>query len=117
MPWFFTTDLDIIHQSEQLLLISAMYQIPDALNACAQGIRGSGRQGLSAKFNFVAFYIIGLPLGYVLGIQLGYGVVGLWLGMTVGLLFVAIGVIVIFRSDWKKLAADAALRLDDGDEW
>ena len=34
-----------------------------------------------------------------------------------GLLFVAIGVIVIFRSDWKKLAADAALRLDDGDEW
>ena len=43
---------------------------------------------------------------------------GLWLGMTVGLLFVAItGVIVIFRSDWKKLAADAALRLDDDDEW
>ena len=70
------------------------------------------------RFNFVAFYIIGLPLGYVLGIQLGYGVVGLWLGMTVGLLFVAItGVIVIFRSDWKKLAADAALRLDDDDEW
>jgi Na+-driven multidrug efflux pump len=119
LPWFFTTDLDIIHQAEQLLLLSAMYQIPDALNACAQGIfRGSGRQGLSAKFNFVAFYIIGLPLGYVLGIQLGYGVVGLWLGMTVGLLFVAItGVIVIFRSDWKKLAADAALRLDDDDEW
>ena len=23
----------------------------------------------------------------------------------------------LFRSDWKKLAADAALRLDDGDEW
>lgn len=115
LPWFFTTDLDIINQAEQLLLISAMYQIPDALNACAQGIfRGSGQQGLSAKFNFVAFYIIGLPLGYVLGIQLGYGVVGLWLGMTVGLLFVAItGVIVIFRSDWKKLAADAALRLDN----
>jgi Na+-driven multidrug efflux pump len=120
LPWFFTTDLDIIHQAEQLLLISAMYQIPDALNACAQGIfRVSGRQGLSAKFNFVAFYIIGLPLAYVLGIQLGYGVVGLWLGMTVGLLFVAVtGVIVILRSDWTKLAADAALRLDDDDdEW
>jgi len=119
LPWFFTTDLDIIYQAEQLLLISAMYQIPDALNACAQGIfRGSGRQGLAAKFNFVAFYIIGLPLGYALGIQLGYGVVGLWLGMTVGLLFVATtGVIVILRSDWTKLAADAALRLDDDDEW
>ena len=38
LPWFFTTDLDIIHQSGQLLLISAMYQIPDALNACAQGL-------------------------------------------------------------------------------
>jgi MATE family multidrug resistance protein len=83
-----------------------MYQIPDALNACAQGIfRGSGRQGMSAKFNF-AFYIIGLPLGYVLGIQLGYGVVGLWSGMTVGLLFVAVtGVIAILRSDWTKVGS------------
>ncbi len=114
LPWLFTTDLDIVQQAEQLLLISAIYQCPDAINACAQGIfRGSGRQALSAKFNFVAFYIIGLPLGYILGIQLGFGAVGLWLGMTVGLFCVAIaGAIVILRSDWEQLAAEAALRLD-----
>ena len=113
LPWFFTADLDIIKQAEQLLLISAMYQLPDAMNACAQGIyRGSGRQALAAKFNFVAFYIIGLPLGYILGMRLGFGVVGLWFGMFVGLLCVSVaGTLVIIRSDWENLAVQAAVRL------
>ena len=118
LPRLFTTDVDIIQQAGQLLLISAMYQFPDAIFACTQGIfRGSGRRALSAKFNFIAFYIIGLPLGYFLGITLDFGVVGLWLGMTLGLICVAIaGAIVIIRSDWEQLAAEAALRLDNDDE-
>jgi MATE family multidrug resistance protein len=118
LPWLFTTDFDIVRKAEHVLLIVAMYQFPDAINACAQGIlRGSGRQALSAKFNFVAFYIIGLPLGYILGITLNLGIEGLWLGMTLGLICVTLaGAIVILRSNWEELAAEAALRLDD-EEW
>lgn len=113
LPMLFTTDVGIIEKAQHLLLIATAFQLPDAINACNQGIfRGSGRQSLSALFNFVAFYVIGLPLGYVLGIQLGYGIEGLWIGITTSLFIIALGsAIVVLQSDWNKLAFDANMRI------
>lgn len=113
LPWFFTLDLDIIEKARQLILIGAAFQFPDSLNCCVQGVfRGSGRQALAAKYNFVAFYIIGIPLAYIWGIHEHYGVDGLWWGITAGLSFIAIfGTFAILRSDWTKLVSEAALRL------
>ena len=90
-----------------------MFMCKDAINAGVQGIfRGSGRQTLAAYYNFVAYFLIGIPVGYIIGIKLGYGVEGLWIGMTLGLYVIAIGcTIIVFRSDWKKLASDATSRL------
>ena len=113
LPWIFTSDLDIIEKARTLLLITVAFQFSDALNACVQGVfRGSGRQALAAKYNFFAFYIIGIPLGYDLGVREGFGVEGLWLGITAGLFSIAIGgTIVVLQSDWKKLASEANSRL------
>ncbi len=92
LPWLFTTDFDIAQKAQHLFLIATVFQLPDAVNGCVQGIfRGSGRQSLAAIYNFCAYYILGIPLGYFLGIKLGFGVEGLWWGMTVGLLSIAIG--------------------------
>lgn len=92
LPYFFTTDIDIIEKAQHLFLIAAAFQLPDAMNGCVQGIfRGSGRQSLAAIYNFVAYYIIGIPVGYILGIRLGFGVEGLQIGMTIGLCVIAIG--------------------------
>jgi MATE family multidrug resistance protein len=35
--------------------------------------------------NFLSYWVIGLPLGWVLGIHLGYGPEGLWIGLIAGL--------------------------------
>jgi MATE family multidrug resistance protein len=113
LPSLFTTDVGIVEKAQHLLLIATAFQLPDAINACNQGIfRGSGRQSLAALYNFVAFYIIGLPLGYVLGINFGFGIEGLWWGITTGLFAIALGSLaIVLQSDWKKLADDASLRL------
>eukprot|EP00578_Thalassiosira_sp_NH16_P000533 CAMPEP_0181134558 /NCGR_PEP_ID=MMETSP1071-20121207/32152_1 /TAXON_ID=35127 /ORGANISM="Thalassiosira sp., Strain NH16" /LENGTH=177 /DNA_ID=CAMNT_0023221085 /DNA_START=148 /DNA_END=681 /DNA_ORIENTATION=- len=114
LPWFFTTDPDIVEKAQQLFLIATVFQLPDAVNGCVQGIfRGSGRQALAAVYNFVAYYGIGIPLGYVLGVKLGSGVEGLWWGMTAGLCAIAVGcTIIVLRSDWAKLSREAASRLN-----
>jgi len=113
LPSLFTTDLDIAEEAQQLFLIAAAFQVPDAVNGSIQGVfRGSGRMALGAMWNFAAYYIFGIPLGYVLGVKLGYGVEGLWWGMTIGLCVSSTGSsVTIVRSDWKKLALEATTRL------
>ena len=113
LPLLFTHDEDIADYCSQLLLIAAAFQLPDSINATVQGIfRGSGRQNVGAVLNFVAYYVVGLPLGAVLAFALGQGLRGLWIGVSVGLLVVSVtGGTLIIQSDWKKLAKDAIRRL------
>ena len=71
-----------------------------------------GKQSLASKLNFVAYYVIGIPLAYVLGLTLELGVEGLWLGLTVGVFWGAIvNTIILSRFDWKQLSLDALKRL------
>jgi len=116
LPWCFTTDIDIAKEAEHLFLIAACYQLPDALNGAVQGIfRGSGRQALAARWNFVAYYCIGIPLAYVFGIVFGWGVEGLWWGITVGLSVIATGCTgIVLRSDWDAFASEAKARMNGG---
>lgn len=102
LPWLFTTDLDIVEKSQQLFLIAVVFQLPDAV-----------RQFQGAVWNFMSYYVVGLPLAYVLGIRLGGGVEGLWWGITAGMYAVTIScTAIILCSDWGELATKAASRLD-----
>ena len=91
----------------------ALFQLPDAVNAAIQGVfRASGMQSLAAKLNFLAYYVIGIPLGYYLAIPLGVGAEGLWIGMSAGLFVISTaGSIVIWRNDWSSLVTAARDRL------
>lgn len=47
-------------------------------------LRGSGRQYIGAIVNFIAYYIIGLPLGAVICFKADMGILGIWIGMSIG---------------------------------
>lgn len=64
---------------------------------------GAGWQFLVALINIVCYYIIGLPVGAVLGYKLKLGVKGIWLGMLAGCLLQIIILIFSFlRTNWHK---------------
>ncbi|KAL7440210.1 hypothetical protein ACHAXM_007015 [Skeletonema potamos] len=109
----FTKDEDLLNKCRSLFVVVALFQLPDSINGVEQGVfRGMGWQSLSAKLNFIAYYVIGIPLGYFLALPLGMGVEGLWIGMFAGLLAISTAnSIFIWRSDWTALAADARNRL------
>mmetsp|Transcript_30572 Transcript_30572/g.71629 ORF Transcript_30572/g.71629 Transcript_30572/m.71629 type:complete len:583 (+) Transcript_30572:97-1845(+) len=113
LPFLFTHDKDIADYCSELLWIAACFQLPDSINATVQGVfRGSGRQHIGAWLNFVAYYVVGLPVGAGLAYGTSQGLRGLWIGVSVGLFVVGVmGATVIVRSDWKKLAKDAIRRL------
>ena len=67
---------------------------------------------MAAKLNFIAYYIVGIPSAYIFGFWLEMGVEGLWLGMTLGLCFVAFASsYILYRQDWQELSHEAIKRL------
>ncbi|KAF4356271.1 hypothetical protein F8388_000718 [Cannabis sativa] len=64
---------------------------------------GGGWQSTVAYVNLGSYYIFGLPLGYVLGHYAGFGVMGLWGGMIIGIaLQTLILSIILYRTNWTK---------------
>src|SRR3546814_7851853 len=81
LPWIFTKDTVVIAISAQLLIIAGLFQLFDGTQVVGLGIlRGVGDVNIPTLITFVAYWVIGLPAGYLLGIVLGFGVLGIWYG-------------------------------------
>jgi MATE family multidrug resistance protein len=79
-----------------VLPVAAAFQMLDGTQVVSSGIlRGLGRTKPAAIFNFCGYYFLGLPIAYGLGLGRGWGLRGVWLGLAVGLLFVATGLLVM----------------------
>jgi len=100
----FTDDPATIELIKQVLIPMATYQVWDALQGAGGSIlRALAKQHLAAGIHLVAYYIIGLPLGYYLAFKHDWNLVGLWSGQSFGLFLVAMSelVIYLFKIDWK----------------
>lgn len=73
---------------------------------------GSGSQSIIAFVNIGCYYLVGVPIGVVLGYVLNLQVKGVWLGMLLGTLAQTIVLMVITcRTDWNKQVSIAQQRL------
>jgi MATE family multidrug resistance protein len=87
----YTNDMDVTPVAVQLLLMAAILQISDGLQASAAGaLRGLKDTRIPMVVNLIAYWIIGIPFGYYLGITRQLGARGLWIGLIAGLTFAAI---------------------------
>jgi len=74
-----------------LLYMAAIFQISDGLQVSGYGaLRGLKDTKIPMFVNLIAYWIIGLPLGYYLGIIRNVGPQGLWMGLIAGLSVAAI---------------------------
>lgn len=66
-------------------------------------LRAAGRQYTGACLHVITYWLIGLPLGCVLGFKAGMGALGLWMGVAsaTALQAVALHVWVALRLDWR----------------
>lgn len=59
-----------------------------------------------------AYYVIGIPFGLWLTFSRDFGLVGLWLGLTVSLVYAAgIGVYICLNTDWTYQVEKVRIRL------
>ena len=101
----FTPDQEVIHAGATLLLIAAVFQLFDGIQTVATGaLRGAGDTRTPLIANFLAYWALGLPIGYVLGFKLGWGAPGLWIGLCIGLMIVGISLL----AAWHRRTAAGA---------
>jgi len=93
----YTSEPDVATLAVELLYLAALFQVSDGLQVGAVGaLRGLRDTTWPMCITFVAYWILGLPLAYWLGIKLELGPSGLWAGLIVGLTFAAVFLTVRF---------------------
>ena len=69
-----------------LVMLSALFQFVDAAQIVALSVlRGVQDTRAPMWLAIVSYWVIGIPSSYVMAFVLGWGPIGLWLGLTVGL--------------------------------
>ncbi|KAK3339237.1 mate-domain-containing protein [Neurospora tetraspora] len=112
----FTQDPEVIKLVAQTLPVCAIMQLFDGMAAVSHGLlRGIGRQEIGGYVNLIAYYVIALPISLGLGFGLGWNLVGLWMGVSFGLLLVSlVEYWFVWYSDWELAAREAENRNASG---
>jgi MATE family multidrug resistance protein len=106
----FTTDAAVIAVGTSLLLLAAVFQLFDGLQVVATGIlRGTGDTRTPMACNLIGHWLIGLPVSYVFCFVMDWGIFGLWIGLSLGLIVVGAVLLWIWsrrvasmRKDWSS---------------
>ncbi|MFV8257948.1 MATE family efflux transporter [Bdellovibrio bacteriovorus] len=90
-PTFYVTDQDVIAWAAKFFIVVAIFEIFDGIQAVAIGaLRGMSDTQWPSIIAFFAYWVMGLPGGYLLAFHLGVGPVGIWIGLLLGLIFASI---------------------------
>ncbi|MGH9338092.1 MAG: MATE family efflux transporter [Acidobacteriota bacterium] len=107
----FTSDVRVIRLGVSLLAVAAIFQLFDGLQVIATGIlRGLGDTKGPMLVNLLGHWLLGLPVGYALCFKMGWGVTGLWLGLSLGLMTVGIVLLYVWKSRIRLIVQSVSLQ-------
>lgn len=91
LPLAFVDNGHVIKIASSLLIIAALFQIFDGAQAVGLGIlRGMVDVKIPMIIAFISYWIISIPLSYYMGFTLGWGVQGIWISLSIGLIVAAV---------------------------
>jgi MATE family multidrug resistance protein len=104
----FTPAQDVIATAAKLLIVAAYFQIFDGLQTVATGaLRGAGDTHTPLLCHLLAYWLLGLPLGYYLCFSRGWGVPGFWIGLSVALVLIGSALMYFWSRKVRVLMAGA----------
>lgn len=91
LPLIFNDNPDVVALAGWLLICAAVFQISDTTQAIAAGLlRGIKDVRLPTVLIAVAYWVLGLPIGYMLAFTFKLQTVGIWIGFIAGLTFAGV---------------------------
>jgi MATE family multidrug resistance protein len=100
----FTSDPGVLEVGVTLLFVAAVFQLFDGVQGVATGaLRGLGDTRTPMLWNLAGHWFIGLPLGYTLCFVFGIGVIGLWWGLSIGLIICGVALLLVWGHRIRQL--------------
>ncbi|XP_010510494.1 PREDICTED: protein DETOXIFICATION 40-like [Camelina sativa] len=114
LSYLFTEGKEVSDAVSDLCPLLAVTIVLNGIQPVLSGVAvGCGWQTYVAKVNIGCYYVIGIPLGALLGFYYNFGAKGIWTGMIGGTVIQTfILAWVTFRTDWSKEAEEASKRMD-----
>ena len=105
----YTADANVMRAGIPLLAIAAAFQLFDGIQAVTTGaLRGAGNTRTPMLCHLVAYWGLGLPMGYYLCFGLGWGAAGLWTGLCVAIIL--IGTALLWA--WSRALKTRAIQIE-----
>jgi MATE family multidrug resistance protein len=98
----YTPEVAVIGASAALLRIAALFEIFDGLQVVATGaLRGLGDTRTPALAHFAGYWIVGMPVAWFLCFTYGWGVTGIWVGLTSALILIGLLLLAAWHREMK----------------
>lgn len=112
--YLFSSSLPVLQEVDKLSWLLAVTILLNSVQPVLSGVAvGSGWQSYVAYINIGCYYVVGLPIGIIMGWVFNSGVMGIWAGMIFGgtALQTVVLAIITARCDWEKEAEKAVLHV------
>lgn len=87
----YTDDVAVTEMATKLLLIAALFQLSDGVQCVALGVlRGIADTKIPTVVTVIAYWVIGIPIGWWFAKAFGLSLYGIWYGLSIGLTFSAV---------------------------
>ncbi|WKK65047.1 MATE family efflux transporter [Lutimonas zeaxanthinifaciens] len=104
LPEIYIDNESVVHTAASLLLIAGLFQLSDGVQVVVLGaLRGLQDVRIPTYITFIAYWIVGFPICYILGKELGLGSQGIWVGLLAGLTVSAVLLLLRFNYLTNKL--------------
>jgi len=98
------TNAEVISIAAQLLIIAALFQISDGIQVTVLGaLRGVQDVKIPTAITFIAYWLIGFPISFYLGLYTDFKSTGIWIGLLAGLTASAVLLFLRFNYLTKQL--------------
>lgn len=104
LPLIYIEDIGVVKTAASLLIIAGIFQLSDGLQVVGLGaLRGLSDLKVPTVVTLIAYWVVGLPLGYFLAFGLDMQEIGVWIGLLTGLTATAILLLYRFNRLTKRM--------------
>lgn len=98
LPLIYISDIEVVKIASSLLVLAAIFQIPDGVQVVAQSaLRGLQDVKSPTIITFISYWLVGLPYSYISAIIFNWGPKGVWIGLILGLSISAVLLTIRFK--------------------